>query len=110
MGVLKLCSYNNDSAKGEEMRLQTTINSEECYEKLRKSILRELKQSDYIEIDLGSTDSLSPSFAYRVFGRLVDHCSELDKKIKFINDKRNLSKRVLDAIKRRRIIIDSESN
>lgn len=54
-------------------------------------------------IDLGDMRSLSPSFAYEVFGKLFDKYGDsILRRINFQNDRRDLSSRIVDAIKRRK--------
>lgn len=74
-------------------------------ESVRSRILQKLEAAEILEIDLGTTRSLSPSFAYNVFGKLYDKLGDtLLSRLDFVNDSRNLKSRIIEAVERRRKI------
>jgi hypothetical protein len=69
---------------------------------VRGALKEHLSKYSCIIIDLSNTRSLSPSFAYNVFGKLYDDLKEdFDTRVRFINDNRSLKVRIDDAILRR---------
>ena len=73
--------------------------------KLRNHLIQKLQNSNVVYIDLSNLRSLSPSFAYEVFGKLADKLEGLEDKLKYSNDKRNLKTRILNALSRRKNVL-----
>lgn len=70
--------------------------------KLKALLDESLSTHNDLVVDFLNVKSLSPSFAYEHFGKLVDkYGSHVLSKIKFVNDPLDLGKRVVDAIQRR---------
>ena len=61
-------------------------------------------------IDMSNLESLSPSFAYEAFGKLVDDFGIVIKeRLRFVNDDLNLSRRIIDALIRRSSVRAAEN-
>lgn len=92
----------------EQKSKPVALNQEDFPVDVRKLIIESLNEADALELDLANVRSLSPSFAYEVFGKLVDiYGSDVESKIIFINDIANLKTRILDAIHRRSKVLSA---
>lgn len=70
-----------------------------------------LKSSTTLIIDLKEINSISPSFSYIAFGKLVDEFGEsVMERLEFTNDNLNLKKIILRSIDRRKKILDAEKS
>ncbi len=77
-------------------------------EKLKAALESEVQSVEVV--DLSNMRSLSPSFAYEAFGKLYDIFGEsVVKRLKFTNDSRDLHKRILSALDRRREVLRLQS-
>lgn len=75
---------------------------ERVFEHLRS----DLQRLDVVTVDLARMRSLSPSFAYEAFGKLVDtYGKDVRSRLNFINDPLNLKSRIFAAIDRRSQVI-----
>ena len=77
-------------------------------DKIKESLREQFDVKNDFTVDLSGVRSISPSFAYRCFGRLYEEKEDLEKlleKIKFKNDRHNFEKKIVDAIKRRIFIL-----
>jgi len=80
-------------------------------EKVREQIRAAFAKASIVKIDLGKLRSLSPSFAYEAFGKLVDEYGEnLLQKLQFTNDQLDLKSRIVDALQRRRRVLGSQTS
>jgi hypothetical protein len=62
-----------------------------------------------VQIDLSETRTLTPSFAYKAFGRLYDEFHDvLPSRLTVINDSNLVSERIFSAIERRKRIVATE--
>ena len=79
---------------------------------LRADILNILRSPENtVEIDFLGMRSLSPSFAYEAFGKLVDDLGEtVIKRLNFNNDTLDLKQRIQDAISRRKNVIQAQAS
>lgn len=101
--TLLLSSYLDGSSS-----LSGINNPHVIREEIAQSI--ENEASAIIEIDMKGLESLSPSFAYEAFGKLVDQFgSAIKERLIFTNDELNLSRRILDAFVRRASVRAAES-
>lgn len=78
--------------------------------KVRNEIKLALKASDKVTVDMSHLRSLSPSFAYEAFGPLVDEFGEdVQHRLQFVNDPLRLQTRIIEAMKRRQLVIHPNS-
>ena len=73
-------------------------------------IVKVLEREGKISMDLEGVESLSPSFAYEAFGKLVDRFGpSIESKIYFENDPFRLSTRIKEAIERRKRVVEANA-
>ena len=74
--------------------------------RIKKYLIDILRKNHELNIDMSSIRSLSPSFAYEIFGKLIDEFREnVVEYIHFTNDERQLSDRIKAAFDRRKLIL-----
>ena len=74
---------------------------------LQTLIKDSLEKFQVVSIDLKSIQSISPSFAYETFGKLVDFFgAKVEDRLRFENDPLNFQKRIFEAIRRRAQVIN----
>ncbi|MEO5971305.1 MAG: STAS-like domain-containing protein [Bdellovibrionia bacterium] len=70
-------------------------------------IVQALEREGQVDMDMGGIESLSPSFAYEAFGKLVDRFGPtVNNKIRFENDPLHLSIRIVQALERRKRVVE----
>lgn len=90
---------------------QGILTGEESAKGVYERIAETLDREGQVAVDMEGIQSLSPSFAYEAFGKLVDRFgSTVDKKIRFENDPFSLSTRVTQALDRRKRVVEANTN
>ena len=88
-----------------------SLQEKERPEKIRKILEAYLNEFEVLEIDLSNLRSLTPSLAYIAFGHLFDIFGDrISTNLRFIEESPILSSRILDAIDRRKRVLESEKN
>jgi hypothetical protein len=91
-------------------QIRRAPNSDDLPRKVRAEIELRLSKHPVIVIDLLNMRSLSPSFAYEVFGKLVDSLGDgVIKRLSFVNDPMDLQSRIIEALKRRHQVVKTQS-
>lgn len=73
---------------------------------LKEKILNTLRTEREVTLDMANMRSLSPSFAYEAFGKLYDvFGDDIQSRLKFVNDERDLQKRIFSALDRRKEVL-----
>ena len=76
--------------------------------KIKNALRKQFDEDKNFTIDLNGVRAISPSFAYQCFGRLYDDKKDLEKlinRINVLNDSHNFKDKIIDAIRRRIIVL-----
>jgi hypothetical protein len=88
---------------GHQDVLNSSVDEDDLIE-LSHLIIQKINKIDIVYVDLKNIRSLSPTFAYEAFGKLVDKIPNVINRLRFLNDSRKLRDRILTAIQRRQKI------